>query len=84
LSFFYFSEILTLSSDDEDKQDKKPTLETQPTSNGVAPELETDPAAMEEPEGYDRKHSPGVEGIVCSGMNFSFHVWLYKCLNAAV
>lgn len=55
-------EILTLSSDDEDKQEKKPSLETQPTPNGVAPEQEADPAAMEEPDSYARKHSPGVEG----------------------
>ncbi|XP_034237938.1 uncharacterized protein LOC117643271 isoform X2 [Thrips palmi] len=55
-------EILTLSSDDEDKQEKKPSTEAQLTTNGIAPESEADPAAMEEPDSYARKHSPGVEG----------------------
>lgn len=68
LSFvFLLLEILTLSSDDEDKQEKKPDTESQCLVNGSASDLDTETraiesAAMEEPDSIARKHSPGVEG----------------------
>ena len=70
-----YSEILTLSSDDEDKQDKKPDMESQILANGSSFGLDAEAKALEatavaanaaegsnDLEGTE-KLSEGVEGI---------------------